>query len=229
MKSKSKPQPVSSATRFWPWISLGIVLVALGGCSADGDRPVTTKAKPAPVKIDIELPSPGESDLFLLREDDKLKVGDTEKRAFALYPRPQGAFEFHELPAVLTEPFSAKGWEAAQEGFGVVLQEGIVALAMRRLDRVSKDTIASTATEYTVAFGRSPDSTIESGYTTYKFWEKDEIRFMLCATQNAEGKLVLTVAVGNKKIMDALRMNKTLATKDETAARQQLSGTTAGS
>lgn len=229
MKSKSKPRPASSATRFWLSISLAAAVAGLGGCAADGDRPVAAATKPTPVKIDVALPEPGESDFYLVREADKLRVGDTEKQAFALFPRPQGAFEFHELPAVLTDPLSAKGWEASQEGFGVILQGGKVVLAMRRLDRVSKDTVSSTSREYELAFGREPDSSIETGFTTYKFWEKGDVRFMLCATQSAESKLVLTVAVGNVKVMDALRMNKTLAAKDEATARQQLTQTPAGS
>lgn len=222
MKSKSKRRRASSDTKFWPSISALVALVALGGCSAESDRPVAASAKPAPLKIEVELPQPVETELFLVREGDKLRVGDTDKQAFTLFPRPQGAFEFHALPAVLTEPFSAKGWEAAQEGFGVILQGGKVVVAMRRLDRVSKDTVASTSREYELAFGREPDALIGTSLTTYRFWEKDDIRFMLCATESAEQKLVLTVAVGVKPVMDALRMNKTLAAKDEATARQQL-------
>ncbi|HRF60515.1 MAG TPA: hypothetical protein PLH94_11470 [Fimbriimonadaceae bacterium] len=229
MKWKSKPRPGSSTTRSWPSISVAVAVLSLGGCAADGDRPVASAAKPPPLKIEVALPEPGEADLYLVREGDKLRVGDPENQAFSLFPRPQGAFEFHELPAVLTDPLSAKGWEASQEGFGVILQGGKVVLAMRRLDRVSKDTVSSTSREYELAFGREPNSSIETGFTTYKFWEKDEIRFMLCATQSAESKLVLTVAVGNGKVMDALRMNKTFAARDEATARQQLTQTPAGS
>lgn len=207
-------------------ISAGAALFAVG-CSAQVAAPPSENQAPS---LSIRL-SPRLSDevsealanvangqyqvYSLLEGSSRVSVGDSDRSAFSVYPKPKGAYESTKLPPKFPDDLvKARVWEDERTGFGALFREGRVLFAMHTTNAVGREDVDAEVAAYRGEFGTNGLSTVEGNNASYWFWSSPKIRLMICHCKSATGDSNLTVSVGLNAIMDSLRMSAEDASKD---------------
>ena len=192
--------------RFWP------VLVAVGllGCQAPEGKlapelvPEAPEAASAQVAIGLP-PRLEESELRLFHSGASFRLGEPYDQAMAVFPMPKSAFEFNELPLPLQKNYVGRGWETSRLGFGVVLHNDRVLLAVSQTDRADAATAEQFLKAYDDAFTTLQPITVEDGRVKARFFEQAGQRLMLLVVN--DGDIHLTAALGQIELMDAIGAN----------------------
>jgi hypothetical protein len=225
------------ARRSWPLPLLILCGVAVSGCASDitAQAPADKGTTARTVNVQrIEAPDVNKKTrLALIHGRDKVKVGDEWEYAKKIFPEQRGAYEINDLPAGLTGPdYRARGWESANEGFGAILFDDLVAVAMYRLDRVDESRLLEFLDTYTDQLGRPnlavPEDLLDAtGRRTntkhrvrYWFWEQETQRLMISAVLTVSDGMNVTVSVGDRHTMDALGMSPDAAKSDQAKAER---------
>lgn len=223
MRSRSTLPPVSKPIRFWKSSSAFVILlgVALGCTNPQAPGPSDVVVKP--VDVQVTLPDPeNESALALFNDDRALRIGDSEKRAYDVFPRPSKAYDDDELPQQVGGRYRAHTWNAATQSFGVITLDNRVVLAMLTSKNVSTEQFNTTIQRYTDALNMVEPKLVPGEAAAYWFWELGTQRLMICRAADYKGRITMTVALGDEKMMDLLRMNPVFAAKDQAQAAQIL-------
>ncbi len=196
-----------------------------GGCSRS--EPVAQKATVPPIRFGgkVEVPSSlAPTDLALMSENGRLRVGDSLEEAGRTFPPPD-AFGLKELPPGFGTGFRARGYETREEGLGLILVDNRVAIAVRREENVNADKIEEVVKAFVRQFGE-PDESVSGARIEYRFWNKEDQRLMLCTAPDREDPTHydVTMAVGVMTLMDALRMSYPMAREDRAMAERALPG-----
>lgn len=167
--------------------------------------------------------------LGLIRRAGKIKVGDTQDHAFRIFKQPPTAYEFSDLPSVLSsEHFKAAGWQSTgsgqrpSEGFGVVLYDDQVCLAVYQIDHQTEEGVQELLTDHQKEVGTTPTSTQLGKYIRYWFWQERTQRLMMVATSMPHEGASVTLAVGDVNVMDALGMSPDAAKNDQSQAEKSI-------
>lgn len=178
----------------------------------------------APQKVSVEAPSYNDlATLALTVADKRIILGDNAARIAELVPRPPNSWEFRELPPMLDNEFSVRGWEDRDGGFGAILKDGRLVFAMRAYENVSPELLQEIkeACARGVARGIKP---FEYGNDNmgYRFYRDGETQIMIAWAPDIRGRVGVTTAIGLMPLMTALRMDSRFALEDLAAAEEQL-------
>ena len=154
------------------------------------------------IEPSFDQPTP----LRLERLGRKLEIGADESALREVFPKPEGAYEFNDLPSVLRGSFESTGWEGRNEGFGAILYGGKVALAMRQfyeIDGARFDELFRTLQNANRGVTRT---NAEGRNAEFWFWESGS-QILMALRRGVKGnRYDLTIALGDKAVMDALEM-----------------------
>src|SRR5579862_1469390 len=220
-----------------------LFLLALGIAGCGEPTPPSQVAVVSPIKAATPpthpLPVPDFAHLYnlgLLRASSSVRVGMNWDEALAVFAEPKGSFEGSDLPVSLTQPdgnqaFEARSWQAKDEGFGAILRENRVTVAMDELDEVTQDRVNEILSQYTNEFGQphifdktgaSVPSTLTGTHVSYWFWQDgpapDGQYLMLCATETGPSKFSVTCSIGWMPIMEDLGMAPDVAAGEQRTA-----------
>ncbi len=224
-------------TKSWRLSSLVALIALCYGCgNKEAPKPDNT---PAPLPInnpygDGEIPKKtpfiGElypdSRLGLISGPELLRVGDSERRALDLFPKPaKQSFDRSELPPMLDKPFRARGWESKMESFGLILLNGQVIVAVIETEAIEREFATEKVELYRKTFNEIEPQIIVNQSVSYWFWNLGRRRLMICLASNRDKTLGLTIALGDESMMDALRMDAVSAAKDARQAATLLNAT----
>lgn len=190
-----------------------IVAPVLAGCG-DPEKLNLAPQPLFPADAPVRAPEFGPRTSIRLRNGrDDVRVGGEAAEAARLFTQPKKSFELRELPTQFGDGFRVRGWESDAEGYGVISFDGRVALALRTLRNVDEERVIETIREAEYDLGRN--AVTATGKTSrYWFWESQRDRKMVCAVEVKRGEFMLTLAIGELNVMDALRMAPAQAQKD---------------
>lgn len=237
MRSKWKhpPEPKGIGlprlnSRFPAYGVIFLASLALLGCgsspatsNSNGNKEtVTPPARTISVE-DVESPLIGSDvNLGLLHESQTLHIGDNVDTVFEQdFPRPDKASNVTQMPPGLDNTFRARGWETANESFGVVLKGGRVGLAIYTVTGSDEDFLNELVARYISRFGE-PGEKVGAAGVRYWFWQDRDVRLMICSGYSEDGRLSVTSALGLKSLMDFLRMDIVSAREDREEAERLL-------
>jgi hypothetical protein len=196
---------------------LGVACLALGGlwgCELNAaDTPASSQTSVDPPTIG-PITNLQRTAIGLYGEQGTIWVGDSWTDAESAMPEPKGASEFADLPARFQKPYQGRGWEATDRGFGVIMFEDRIAVAMIQNERASQDDYASMTKWYEQQLPKATTDTVVTGDLRYRFWEQDGQRAMVLAESRPDGNLYLSTAMGDHRVMDALGMTAEAARHD---------------
>ena len=202
------------------WL-LAVVVAStlLVGCG--DERPVTV-VEPQAVPI-VDLPKPTfdqRTDLALLHNSKRLRVGDTSTAALALFPMEEGATRIRSLPQGFPSEYTVRGWSIPQEfeGFGVILFQDRVVAAMEQLDNVDQQAMTDTIEQYERSLG-SAEPIVGNG-VRYWFWREGPQTLMISTFDTEPGRSRMTIAVGLTPVMSRLGISLEKARLDKDAVLQ---------
>lgn len=202
--------------RIFTVVSVAVLFIGLSGCASKSVTPdgknLFGVPKTRPTNLDGKH-------LRLLHQNSALYVGDDQSRAFQVFAAPLGSTDVSELPDGWDkEHYRVRGWEKDKDGFGVILMDDAVVLAMFTSERKSEPDVKSILEDYEDILGQPNSPPIQKGDTTYRFWERDRQRLMIC-TMNIKGEgYRVTRALGAVDVMDPLRMSEAAAKEDAVQA-----------
>lgn len=163
-----------------------------------------TKDAEAPT-FDLTLDNPGP--LRLERLGRKLSLGADEAALREVFPKPEGAYEFNDLPKNLRGTFESTGWENRTEGFGALLYGGRVALAMRQFYEIDGARFNELFRNIRAENREVQSQTLEGRNAEFWFWESDAATLMVLRRGVKGNRYDMTITLGDKSLMNALDMS----------------------
>lgn len=208
-----------------PWL-LGLVGLALIGCGP-GKTADDTKSEPvlglerSAVRTPAKVTPPDFSkrtDLRMIRKGEVLHVGDSVDDALRIFPEDKSAFHLADMPpGWKDDSYRCVGWDTASTGFGAIVYNDRIALALYHEDRITEDRLKEILDTYDRGLSM-PATLVTGSRVRYWFWEQEPHRLMICAVQVPGDGLNVSIALGDIQIMDLFRMKKEAAENDERAA-----------
>lgn len=210
-----------------------VVLIALAGCSSDAPTPTEPSgpttiltAAMEPPKQPLPLPDfQHTSNLGILKGQDTLKVGMSVEDALAIFAEPRGSYEKSERPPAIPEPYEIRGWQASDQGFGLVAYQGRVVAAMHQMEGVTPDRLEELAQRYRSEYGPAKVF-IPGDFARYWIWDNQEPGrpadhiLLVSASQTHPNRFFVTEAIGWQPIMQALGMIPETAARDARIANK---------
>jgi hypothetical protein len=166
--------------------------------------------------------------IHLARDGKSVRVGMTEMEAFQAFPRPRSGYDFFEVPTFLSDQFEGRGWETSAETFATISRAGRVILALYTLENATRDQAAAIVEMHTRKLPETAMVTSKTERAHYYFWQLEDQRAMVCVGFGANGKSVVTAAVGIAELMDAYRMGPNAAREDQARLSRQNNGASPG-
>ncbi len=199
-----------------PFLLLPVVAMLLIGCSKENQTqmeeaassPQSTEVTPRPSSVEP-------STLALVRDGNRIALGDSLPKVFQVFSKPKPSFEFTDLPPGFQSPYSAKGWETAREGVGAILYGDKVVAIMRELQHASPDTLQEMVDTITKANAAYKPSIVQGSHVTYYFWVLPKQCLMISALQTGRNLLSVTEALGDTVVMDSLGLSPAQARDDQ--------------
>jgi len=192
------------------------VLLALGGCSANGKADEgADEIVPINKNVVEHVPlKPDDSTLALVGSGYRLRVGDPINIVDQAFARPQRAVsEFRDLPPGFGGGFRSRGWETDAEGVGTISYEGSIVTVVRTTKGLEEDQVQTILRKYLERI-TPVQPTIEGRTARYWFAEENGRRLMICAVRAKSGGYDVIEAIGEDGAMNALRMNSLAAKND---------------
>jgi hypothetical protein len=208
------------------WLTL--VGALLAGCQAGDALNADTEAPTAPKVASVGEPATSkarvtkdtnEIGLVVRRSGPPITVWSSGDAAFRMFrDKNQVGFEYDDLPPKFEPPhYSAKTWEEdhIHMGFGEILYDDLLVAAVYQEDHANQDRVLELVRDHQDQVGDLKDTPILGKHVSYWFWEKDNRRLMICAYETGHDVLKITVAMGDRVVMDALDMSIDKARKDQ--------------
>jgi hypothetical protein len=151
--------------------------------------------------------------IALVSDERTVRVGMRPTEAFAaLRELQESGFEDERLPSGFAAPYRARSRETASGGFGVISYRDQVVAAMHQELKVSYERVQEVLESHRKHMGREADQQVAGSRVNYWFWEEDNQRLMILAfRKDPSDGVQLTVAMGDRTVMDALKASPTLA------------------
>lgn len=193
----------------WPLLLVPFLVgCGNGGTAKAPNSEVAKKEEP------IAAPdSPKPSRLFMVGSDSLLRLGDDWGDAQKVFPAPKGSFPITDLPDRFSPPYTARGWEATRDGFGVILYDERIVEAMLQNERSDTVFADDLRRRYDNELTSLTPVEVKSATANFVFWEDGDQRLMLLV-QKLSDKVRTTVALGDKKVMDAIGASTERARQD---------------
>jgi hypothetical protein len=183
-------------------VGLAIIPIALSGCSqvdASVDVPSVNKS------LSILVPEYTEISKAKLPNGRRfLSLGETEEKATSVFPRPSRGFPLEDTIPGLPTDFKSKGWETSTEGFGFILHDDKVVLAMRQYEGIEADEFASILANVQEANGIGHFQSVIQDKAEYWFAKMGIDEIVISRVAGTKKKYQVTVSVGNERILDTL-------------------------
>lgn len=210
------------------FLLIAIPLIGLVGCSGGGQPAEMQPSKdPNIARSSVagpdKLPAPDftiKTSLRMFRNGDELRVGDSIDNALRVFGEEKNSFKVAEMPSGWKDrDYTCQGWDTGSLGFAAIVNDEKVALGLYHEDRVSEARLQEILADYDKMISLSPRA-VTGSRVRYWFWEDGAHRLMICAVQIPSEGLNISIALGDGKLMDILRMNPTLADRDRQSAEQ---------
>ena len=183
-------------------------MLSVGGC--------------APTDVSSEVPNVNKSLSTLVPEYTELSkvrlpngrryvsLGDTEERAAAVFPKPSRGFSpAEETVPVLPPDFKSKVWEiGGQEGFGIILHDDKVVMAMHQYDGIIADEFASILDNVKAVNGIDHFQGLTAEKVDYWFTRFGNDLIVISRVAGNKMKYQATITIGNEHIFDTLGILK---------------------
>ncbi|MBS1725865.1 MAG: hypothetical protein JST51_04035 [Armatimonadetes bacterium] len=195
------------------WIVCGLLL---GGCSAmdaPESTPVVNKALSSQIPEYVN-PSPAK----LPNGRRWIALGENEDRAFSIFPRPSRGFPLEETIPGLSMDFVSKGWETTTEGFGIILHEDQIVLAMHQYESIEADEFAQVLELVKDANGidHFTGTSLNGVDYWYTFFGHDEL--VISRIPGPKKRYQVTITIGYDKVVQALGILKDVTTATKTSS-----------
>lgn len=198
-------------------IGLGIAIVAIlaTGCSqtdAGTDAPVVNKS------LSLLVPEYTELSKVRLPEGRRyVSLGDTEEKALTVFPRSSRGFDFHEdtIPG-LPSDFKSKGWESSTRGFGIILHDDKIVLAMEQFEAMEADEFATLLENIKTVNGLDRFQAITQDKAEFWFTKMGNDVLAISRVAGNKKRYQVTVTIGNEHILDSLGILKDVKKEDLT-------------
>lgn len=180
--------------------------IFLAGCQG-ADTVSKSVAAPAPVKTVAAPTMPVEvTAIQMVGPHGMIRVGDADEKALAVYPpTSKSPNKLRELPERFAKPYGVQGWETARgEGFGIITWDGAIVAAMYQVERGDEQMLSEILSQQRSGTGTLYPNDILGKSVRFWFWEDKSQRLMVCAAQNPDKFLNITVAMGDRVVLDAL-------------------------
>lgn len=194
---------------------LGMLLGAfiLGGCSqaeSGEDMPNVNKS------LSVMVPEYTELSRVRLPEGRRyVSLGDTEEKALSVFPRSSRGFDFPEITIPGFPPdFKAKGWESNTKGFGVILHDDRVVLAMEQFEAIEADEFASMLENIKTVNGLDRFQAVTQDKAEYWFTKMGTDILAISRVAGNKKRYQVTITIGNEHILDALGILKNVNKED---------------
>ncbi len=214
------------------WLLAFTVGISLVGCesgapataSGDASKPAaeTTVFPAGPVQrsrigLFNELPrpnNPGDPSERSSTIQVQVNVGDSPEQALKVFPTPKSAYLFSDLPPSLSKNYEAKGWETAGgEGYGVILYGGNVVAAMYQVNGQPESMLEQLRSLQEQGMGTAQYK-IDKRPVQFWFWHDGSQTLMLSSYDKGEGRLNITLAMGDNNVLDAIGVSEKKADLD---------------
>ncbi len=191
----------------------------LAGCSNVESMKFGPKTVFEDVKEKLEAPGKPFTPRFSIGQGSRrVQAWDNVDDAREVFARPKRAFEFSDRPATLGSAFKTEGWESASDGYGIISYEDRVVAAVREQYKVAPEAVRNMFMAFIDAYQPMEPTRILGQTCEYAFWTLGDEVLMISSVKVADGQFNLTIAVGDKLVMSALRMDPALAIADKNRA-----------
>jgi hypothetical protein len=187
------------------WLALlGVTLTAFvaSGCTqvdATDEIPNVNKSLSTLVPEYVDL-----SKLKLPNGRRFLSLGESEDKALSVFPKPSRGFPLDETVPGLPIDFKSKGWETGTEGFGIILHDDKVVLAMHQFEGVEADEFANILEIIKTTNGLDHFQSITQDKAEYWFVKYGLDEIILSRVPTMKKRYQVTVTIGNEHILDTL-------------------------
>ena len=137
-----------------------------------------------------------------------LALGETEDKALSVFPRPSRGFPLDDGIPGLPSDFKSKGWETSVEGFGIILHDDKIVLAMHQYEGVEADEFASILDNVKTANNLDHFQSVTQDKADYWFVKMGMDEIVLSRVPGAKKRYQVTITVGNEHILDTLGILK---------------------
>lgn len=193
---------------------LGTIAYAmiLSGCSqldSSTDSPNVNKNLSVLVPEYVEL-----SKVRLPNGRRFLSLGDSEEKAMSVFSRPSRGFPIEDSVPGLPADFKSKGWDSGTEGFGVIIHDDKIVLAMHQYEAIEADEFASILVNIQETNGIDRFRKVMQDKAEY--WYVKEGRDVLAISRVAGTKMryQVTVTIGNEHLMNTLGILRDVKKED---------------
>lgn len=194
----------------------GLLLLGCGSAGSPNAAPVVRK--------DVAAPNLVSTDLSMIMGTVSLKVGDPPEKVDQAFPQPANSAPFKELPAIFNGQYRARGYENSAGGFGAIYYENQLAAAVWRVENATAGELEDIVKQHISGFGE-PSQKLPGTGIAYWFWyrESQSQSIMICAApdRTQSQRFDITIGMGDKNVMDALRMNYIAAREDQSVAEKR--------
>jgi len=204
---------------------IGLAMI-LAGCQASeavapessGQATQNIATVGGPISRRLENRDPNEIGLKV-RPGPAITVYSSADDAFRIFHDPKVVgFESDDLPPTFQPPlYSARTWEedTLHMGFGEILYNRELVAAIYEEDKANQQRLNELVNDHQDQVGSLQPRTLTGKHVSYWFWDKDDRRLMICGYFTGHDVVKITVAVGDRRVMDGLDMSVEKATKDE--------------
>lgn len=138
-----------------------------------------------------------------------VSLGDTEEKATAVFPRPGRAFPPpDEVVPGLPSDFRGKSWESSTEGFGIILHDDKIVLAMHQYEGIEPDEFASILDNIKSINGLDHFQSVTQDKAEYWFTKLGTDVLSISRVATVKKRYQVTITIGNEHLLDSLGILK---------------------
>jgi hypothetical protein len=181
---------------------MSLAMIVTQGCSpveSVADAPTVNKALSTLVPEYTEL-----SRVRLPNGRRYVSLGDTEEKAISIFPKPSRGFQLDDTIPGLPTDFKSKGWETGSEGFGVILHDDKVVLAMRQFESVEPDEFAELQKGVKEINGLERFQLVTQDKAEYWFSKMGRDVLVISRVAGVKKRYQVTITIGNEHVLDSL-------------------------
>ena len=188
------------------WMLAGFALIIAGCNGIDTPSTETPSVNKSLSVLVPEYSDPGK--LRLPYNHRYVTLGETEEHAMSVFPKASRSFPLEDSVPGFPSDFHARGWESNSEGFGVILHDDKVVLAMHQYEAVEADDFAAILDNVKTInnLDRFQAATIGNVDYWYVVLGTDEL--VVSRLPGAKKRYQATITVGNQRLVDALGILK---------------------
>ncbi len=191
------------------WVgTLGLIF---GACLVNGCSPSDATAEVPNVNKSLSILVPEYTDLSKVRLPNGRRyvcLGDTEEKASSVFPRPSRGFPLEDSVPGLPADFKSKGWETTPEGFGVILHDDRVVMAMHQYEGIEPDEFATLLENVKTINGLDHFQSVTQDKAEYWFTKLGIDLLVISRVPGVRKRFQVTITIGNEHIFDTLGILK---------------------